>query len=235
MYFAEFPDIYYDFEIKGKRELRIVKDIARNVRFRKEVLANVTLYDEYDMKDGETPEIVAEKFYGSPEYHWVVMLVNERYDAINEFPLAVPEFEEYIRDRYGDVVKIRPTANVVNSDEINVVSTAGLQVGWEIQYVESGDTLSTTNYITEINSATKFTVRDQINNLPSSQVIVIDPVYGTHHYINEQGYIVNSDTPGAAPVSNYEYESQLNESKRRIKLISPTMLNTLLNNFKELM
>ena len=68
MYFENFPKFAYDFDINGERKVLIVSDITRNVRFRKDILSNVTLYDEYDIKEGETPEIVAEKLYGNSQY-----------------------------------------------------------------------------------------------------------------------------------------------------------------------
>ena len=88
MYFQNFPDIIYDFDINGTTSVIQVKDITRNIRFRRDVLANITIYDEYDVIDGETPEHVAEKFYGNPEYHWVVMLINEVYDYKQDWVLS---------------------------------------------------------------------------------------------------------------------------------------------------
>ena len=80
MYFKDFPKFLYDFKYDNtdQTKMSVVRDITRNIRFRKEVLENYTLYDEYDIKDGETPEIIAEKIYGNPEYHWIIMLVNQR-------------------------------------------------------------------------------------------------------------------------------------------------------------
>ena len=63
MYFKDFPKFLYDFNYGNVTKTTVVTDITRNVRFRKHILSNVTLYDEYDMLDGETPEIIAEKFY----------------------------------------------------------------------------------------------------------------------------------------------------------------------------
>lgn len=160
MYFENFPRIYYEFDINGVRQLKIVKDITLNVRVRKAILENVTLYDEYDIKDGETPEIISAKVYGSPLYHWVIMLCNERYDYLNDFPLSQRALEEYVADTYENP-------------------------------------------------------------------------YGTHHY-EKDGFIVESTVNGAYPVSNYEYEDRLNESKRRIKLISPTLLSAILTQYKDL-
>ena len=56
MYFKEFPQFLYDFKYNDyETRTSIVKDITRNVRFRKEVLENISVYDTYDIVDGETP------------------------------------------------------------------------------------------------------------------------------------------------------------------------------------
>jgi hypothetical protein len=58
--------------------------------------------------------------------------------------------------------------------------------------------------------------------------------YNIHHYVDANGYIVNSTATGAVSVSNFDYEETVNESKRRIKLISPSLLNTILQNYQDI-
>tara|TARA_B110000211_G_scaffold93754_1_gene109369 strand:- start:1470 stop:2003 length:534 start_codon:yes stop_codon:yes gene_type:complete len=45
---------------------------------------------------------------------------------------------------------------------------------------------------------------------------------------------VNSDATGAQSVSNREYEQRLQDSRRQIQLLSPSYLNTFLEEFNEL-
>jgi hypothetical protein len=65
--------------------------------------------------------------------------------------------------------------------------------------------------------------------------------YDPHHYIDGDGNIVNNgnknvygETEVTYPISNYQYEADLNESKRRIKLISQENLFRILAQFKNL-
>ena len=58
--------------------------------------------------------------------------------------------------------------------------------------------------------------------------------YDVHHYLNVDGFVVNSDYPQAYPVSNYEHEIIVNESKRRIKIIPKQIIDRVLKNFNEL-
>lgn len=104
MYFNNFPKIYYDFPTKTGQDntLHILTDVTQNVRIRKEVLDNITLYDEYDMMDGETVEMVAEKIYGNAEYHWIIMLANQRYDYLKDFPMSSNELYQHVEQVYGE-------------------------------------------------------------------------------------------------------------------------------------
>lgn len=104
MYFRRFPAILYNFDIQptGDPTLKSITDITTNVRLRKVILENITLFDEYDIIEGETPETIADKIYGSAEYHWVIMLCNQRYDYIEDFPLSYQAFNRYVTEKYGN-------------------------------------------------------------------------------------------------------------------------------------
>ena len=102
MYFSKMPNVYAPYTIGGVEQYIQIKDITVNVRFVTEFLSNITQYDLYDLRDGETPEILAERFYGTATYHWAIMLANDRYDYINDFPIASNVFEEYVRSKYGE-------------------------------------------------------------------------------------------------------------------------------------
>lgn len=123
MYFTEFPKFLYDFKYgNGTLDTAIVTDITRNVRIRKELLSNISLYNEYEIQDGETPEIIAEKVYGSSMYHWIVMLSNDAYDYLTDFPLEENRLVKVILDKYGnDVYSVHHYENdngfTVNSDD----------------------------------------------------------------------------------------------------------------------
>lgn len=102
MYFANMPDIYYEFpQPDGTTIIKIVKDITTNVRILKEVLSNITVYDEYDIMHGETPEIIAGKLYGNSLYHWVIMLANDKFDYREDFPLDYGQLMKKVDRLYG--------------------------------------------------------------------------------------------------------------------------------------
>jgi hypothetical protein len=101
-YFSNFVLDAYDFKLSNERTRKTVLlvDILRNIRLRRDTLENILVFDYYVIQDGETPEILSEKLYGSPYYHWVFMLANERFDYADNFPLSQLELEEFVKLTY---------------------------------------------------------------------------------------------------------------------------------------
>ena len=241
MYFKEFPEFLYDFRYTPhETKTAIVKDITRNVRFRKEVLNNIAVYDEYDIVDGETPEIIAEKIYGNPEYHWIIMLANQRYDYLTDFPLPELELVEACKAVFN------PSFTATSWSYIGTTVTVtkaihGLLSSPTTTVTLSGATATTnapngTHTVTSVTSNTfTFTVATAPTGTAGGTVKV--KTNGrenySHHYVNAAGYNVNSDAVGAVNVTNIEWFRTENEEKRRIKIISPRIINTILKDYKE--
>lgn len=186
-YFSNFPMIVYNFDVGGVQKLITVRDIALNVRVQKEILQAITIYDEYDIEDGETPEIISEKLYGKPIYHWTIMLINNRFDYIKDWPMTSNELANYITLKYGegneyDQHTINGNLHFINKDG-NVVSK-----------------------LTE----------DQFN------VFYPDGDYISYSY-------------GFEEVNNTDYETQLNEDKRRIKVLNSNAVVKMTQDLQSLM
>ena len=72
----------------------------------KEYFQNGALvYVAYSVKDGESPEVVAHKYYGWTGYHWLVMFANNIFDARYDWPLSYWNFEKTISKRYTTLTK----------------------------------------------------------------------------------------------------------------------------------
>jgi hypothetical protein len=100
MYFANFPLIPYD--SVGNGELKLVTNLMKRVALRSKVRTNTLLYDTYDVKEGETPEMLADKLYGDSNLHWIIMYVNNITDRYHQWPLSTPQFLAFVSDKYSD-------------------------------------------------------------------------------------------------------------------------------------
>ena len=100
MYFRNFPLIPYDSE--GNLKFKTVTNLLRRVGMRTKLKTNTLLYDTYNVKEGETPEMIAHKLYGDPELHWIILLINEVTDRYHQWPMSLPQFQEYLVDKYDN-------------------------------------------------------------------------------------------------------------------------------------
>ena len=132
MYFRNIPTIIYD--SVGDGEFKDVTNLLRRVTVRSKVKTNTMLYDTYDVKEGETPEMIADKLYGDPELHWVILLINDITDRYHQWPMTTPQFQSYVQDKYanpdathhyeitqdsGDTTKKIEIFNPIDSDAYN--------------------------------------------------------------------------------------------------------------------
>ena len=100
MYFDSFPVIFYD--SSGDLIFKDVTNLLRRVGLRTKVRTNSLLYDTYNVKEGETPEMIAHKLYGDTELHWIILLVNEVTDRYHQWPMTTPQFLDFINDKYDN-------------------------------------------------------------------------------------------------------------------------------------
>jgi len=161
MYFNSFPRIVYSLD--GGNTGVLVTDIFRRITIPEENLVTSTSFDEYDIRDGDTPEIVAHRLYNNAELHWIVLVVNNIIDPRFDWPLSTMALNNYVTKKYG--------------------------VGNELVL---------------------------------------------HHYVNADGDVVHSSYVAGTKtaISNYEYEEELNEQKRRIKILRPQFVETFLKAFE---
>ena len=129
-YFKEFPKIIYD--ITGRGDFKLVTDLLRRVKVRDGIKNNISLFDKYDVPDGQTPEQTAEIVYGTQDYWWVILLMNNVKDRFYDWPLSTRQFQNYMTSKYANADAIRhyeitqtsgPTQIQDNSHLIEVNST----------------------------------------------------------------------------------------------------------------
>ena len=101
MYFETFPIIPYD--SAGTYEFKDVTNLLRRVALRAKVKSNALVFDTYNVKEGETPESIADKLYDDPKLHWIIMIVNDISDRYHGWPMTTPQFLDYINEKYTDV------------------------------------------------------------------------------------------------------------------------------------
>lgn len=95
-FFKHFPTTPYRL---GNIEMQI-RNFTAHVVILEKLKENLTVLYDYVIRDGERPDTVATSVYGSPEYTWMILLVNNIM-SLYDWPLTVEQFEQYIVTKYG--------------------------------------------------------------------------------------------------------------------------------------
>jgi len=97
-YFQYFPLVFYD--DVGNGELKLVTLLLERVRFRDVVRKNNMVFYPVTIQDGESPESMANKYYGAPGYHWIILLANNILNVYEEWPTAIGVIDDVINIKY---------------------------------------------------------------------------------------------------------------------------------------
>lgn len=144
---TEYKKISYNGDILTDISKRfIIKNIETNY--------SRDIYFEYIIENWKSPENIAYDFYGSCDYVWLILTVNNIVDPVGDWLLQDSEIKELIVKKYGD------------------------------------------------------------------------GIYDPHHW-EKDGVLYPSAVHGAKAVSNWEYEMDKNEKKRKIRVIYPELVSLM--------
>ena len=162
-YFSQFPKITYD--IAGNGLVKVVPDILRRVKIKSAIKDNLSLFDKFDVNNSETPEEVSYKVYGTTDYFYVVLMINEITDRYYGWPLSDQAFEEYVKNKYANPGAIH---------HYEIVQSSGPQTGDGPEdydhYIEVNSTQSGAQAVSNYEYERR--LQDQ-----KRQIKVLDPAY----------------------------------------------------------
>jgi len=210
-YFRELPDILYQSNLLHKvssQEYVRIKNIFRRVKIQDWIESNTNFFNQYTIKDGERPDTVAERLYGTSERDWIVILTAGITNIKNDWPLSNYDLYRYVENKYGTTLN-----DVHHYETIEVRDSRGRLI------LPAGQKV-----------AQNFTIPTPYDASATNYYVGIRPQSSNIDYRS-----VNSNINPVTGVSNYEYETQLNESKRRIEVMKPIYLQQFLNDMRELM
>jgi hypothetical protein len=164
-----------------------------------DVLKNPLVYYSYDIQEGDTPEIVAYKYYGDSYRYWIVLFANELLDPQWSWPMSSTVFKNYMAEKYPS----GNTTTTVYSYEKKLTQTD--------------------------NGTNKITINTIDINEQEYNILVQ----------NKQTYTIGNTSVTVETtkriVTIYDYEYELNESKRKINILNSVYVDQMEQQFKSLM
>lgn len=258
-FFNSFPKIKYDINNSTTFQSGSHENVT-NIFFRlgiiQNALNNISSYIVYDIEDGETPELLAERFYGDAGANWVILLANNIVDPQFEWPLDYTSFQQYIVDRYGSseiaqttthhfekVITRRNTRTDVSNETRFWINGTRLtdemlpDVPYSYYYPWSSTTHRTADSLDyRADNSTIDLLADLDNAEAFGASLDRGNLATTGDYIGAQTYQIGDDsievTIRGEEVTCYEYESRLNDDRRSIKVIKADYYMQIMDEFR---
>jgi hypothetical protein len=175
-----------------------------------ELINNPMQFYEYAVQEGDTPEIVADKYYGDPFKYWVVLFSNQILNPVWEWPMPYATFLQYIDAKYAT------EAEAEDKTPFEYVNTTVYQYK---KIITTTDILTDAQTIKEVSLT-----QDEYNTLSESTTTYNIPG-GTSCTVSITKNIVTI----------YNYEEEENEAKRQIKLLNSGLIGEMEEQLKFLM
>ena len=153
---GKLPDLLYNFSSKSlDPDFLVVKNIWRRAQILTEYKAEVSLFVEDQVGDGERPEDVATRLYRNPFYNWTILVMNDITDYYSQWPRSVTQLQDFINQKYDNAqaTKHHVTTEVRDANN-NVIVPAGKIVASNFQVAYyNGSTTVTANPVVSVSNA----------------------------------------------------------------------------------
>jgi hypothetical protein len=213
-----------------------------------EVYKNSQYSIPYYIREGDTPESIAKRMYDKQSLSWIIMLVNGMKSVYTDWPLSSQAFDLYIQKKYGEYTSLFLKLDSITDYDIEKGD----------QIIVTGDSTKKAEVIEWNPSLSKLTVKKISGSFSANQNLsflgfstVIAKIgrvvnyeqEALHHFETNgvyldpltgylQGYIsgVSNNV-----ITNYEYETKLNDNKRYIYLPLPAVVTRIEQEYAKLM
>ena len=102
-YFYTFPTVPYDADGTMPNKYQTVRNIMNRIKIKESIKSDIAAFYPYIIEEGERPDILSYKYYGSVSYAYLILLFNNIIDPQFDWPLGAIDFENYIISKYGSV------------------------------------------------------------------------------------------------------------------------------------
>jgi hypothetical protein len=221
--FQYYPTIEYALD-DNNLDFKKVRNIFTKIKFLKEVLDNADMFYRYEMRDLDTPEIIADKIYGDSNRYWLILLANEAIDPYFGVPLKYQSFDNYLITSFGSIEDAQSSLHHYEKQVTVTTNKDGLITSQEYK-TELSEKMYDFSSNTIIN-LTMPTLENPIVEYSNSTVVIAD---------TDGANVTITTQTNFAYISNYDYAVQENENKRIIKLIKPEYVNIIEAEFENLL
>ena len=235
-YFTNFPNILYKF---GNNETEtIFQDISAYVQIIDEIKDNLNFYSTYTILEGERPDQLSQKLYGTPSMYWTFFLMNDNIRQLG-WPLTQSQIQELVAKQFPKKVittvadltgifKPGQTITGLGSGATGTIISRRLDFGQLV--INTTGTFIAGELITSTVGTTTQSVL-----LSKGSTVQYETI---HHWEDSDGDYVDIDpSVGTSaiytPITFYDKYVADNDLLRTIKIIKPIAVNSVYRAFNE--
>jgi hypothetical protein len=231
MYFKDFPTTSYIFGSESNPVITV--DISAYADILDDIKDNLDFYQYYDLYE-QRPDQLSFELYDDASFYWTFFFMNDHIRR-QGWPIKATELQDWIYSSFSKTV-------ITTRDTLDNI----FSIGDTITGVSSGVTGTITKRVEDlgqifIEGTKNFTDGELIEDPDGNSVTVFSAVEeynAVKHYLDTDAAFVDIDPtqgPGAlyTPVTYYDYMVEENDKLRRIKVIKPETINTVISAYKQ--
>jgi hypothetical protein len=235
MYFKNIASVPIDIDASGNLDL--MKNLTARAKLSDELINNIGYYETVEIVDGERPDHLSQRLYGSDEFHWTFLLLNPQIKNIwDDWPMSSGQLVEYCINKYQylaadtnetlvDKFILGETVTGSVSSATGIIKEIHVNMGYLViektsgTFIEAGETLQGGNSSDSVAC-----------NFIKSQA------YAPHHHVDDSsGEWVKRRNAGTTAYTYIDYESAVTEQNRQLKVIKPEHMTAVSTQFIKVM
>jgi len=231
MYFKNIKNAIIDVDGSGKFDM--LKNLTAKAKVSDDLINSAGFYQTVEIIDGERPDHLSQRLYGTDKYHWTFLLLNPQIKNIwDDWPMKYSQLVEYCTEKY-QYLAADTDADLNNKFILgetitgSISSATGIlkEIHVNMSYLVIEKTLGT------------FTITGEtITGLNSSDSVACNFIksqaYAPHHHVDDSTEAwVPRRLAGTTAFTYIDYESAVTEQNRNIKVIKPEHIRPIAQQF----
>lgn len=242
-YFNNFNTIAYD--INGDGVYDELTNLTNIVKLSDSLKNNATLYSYIVVQDGERPEQLSYRLYGSTSYYWTFLMINDGIKNIwNDWPKSTNQLLEYSEKKYAGLAMITGDSLYTTASATGNVATK-FEVGEEV----TNTAKTAVALIREVHRNNKYLVVDVITGEfnPNGETIIgmesedsisctsiVSAAHAPKYHLDAStGAVTHHRSSGTFAYTNLNYETLLNDKNKNIRAIKKEYIEEVAEAFSK--
>lgn len=229
MYFKNIASVPIDIDASGNLDL--MKNLTAKAKFSDALINNIGYYETVEIIDGERPDHLSQRLYGTDDFHWTFLLLNPQIKNIwDDWPMSSAQLIDYCTNKYQYLA-------ADTDDDLNNKFTVGETVTGSVSGAKGvvKEIHVNLGYVTiELTSGTFTITGETINGATSGSAaacnFIKSEAYAPHHHRNTSGVRVRRSNV-TIPYTLLDYETAVTDQNRQVKVVKPQHINTIAQAF----